>query len=322
MYMYMILFLFNFRQYTEDKQGFENFTIPDAMLSFCKSNNLSVRGHSILWDDITYQAGWVKNLSSHGRREAAIRRVKSVVQRYKREFIHWDVINENLHYQLFSNVTHNGTDVFQLVHRLDPHPIPFMNEYTVIEASNIIGKAMPQRYLEGIDRLRASGYEGPLGIGLEGHFDYYAPNIPYVRTAIDVLASTGLPIWITELTVNYTVPHQTEHLEALLHELHSHPAIKGIILWSAIGRKKKCFSMCLTDVDYKNVPAGDVVDRFMKEFINVDDIKVETDAEGEFETVLFYGEYEATAVLPDGGSRSLVFNLVPGGDGATHYFQI
>ncbi|KAI5678509.1 hypothetical protein M9H77_09459 [Catharanthus roseus] len=42
-------------------------------------------------------------------------------------------------------------------------------------------------------------YNGPLGIGLEGHFK--TPNIPYIRATIDALASLGLPIWITELDV-------------------------------------------------------------------------------------------------------------------------
>lgn len=151
----MILSSFNFRQYTELEQGKENFTILDAMLAFCKSNNLTVRGHNILWDTPNTRVySWVTNMTSYERREAAIGRVKSVVERYRGDFIHWDAINENLHYELFSNVTNNDTDVFELVHCLDPFPIPFMNEFNVVEVSDIVVKAMPQRYLQRIGELR------------------------------------------------------------------------------------------------------------------------------------------------------------------------
>lgn len=56
-------------------------------------------------------------------------------------------MNENLHFEFFSNVANNGTEVFELVHHLDPFPIPFLNEFNIVEDNNIVGKAMPQRYL-------------------------------------------------------------------------------------------------------------------------------------------------------------------------------
>ena len=40
-----------------------------------------------------------------------------------------------------------------------------------------------------------------LGIGVEGHLGV-APNLPYVRAAIDALAQARVPIWITVLDVS------------------------------------------------------------------------------------------------------------------------
>ncbi|KAK7367982.1 hypothetical protein VNO80_10003 [Phaseolus coccineus] len=38
-------------------------------------------------------------------------------------------------------------------------------------------------------------------IGLQGHFAIGQPNLAYMRSSLDLLATTGLPIWLTELTV-------------------------------------------------------------------------------------------------------------------------
>lgn len=151
------------------------------MLEFCKSNNITARGHNVLWDDDKFQAGWVQNLTGEDWRRAAINHVNSMVNWYRKDFIQWDVINENLHWEFFNNITNNGTQVFKLVHRLDPHPIPFLNEYNVVEDCSLVGKASPHRYLEKINQLRDGGYGCPLGIGLESHFDTILPMIPYVR---------------------------------------------------------------------------------------------------------------------------------------------
>ncbi|XP_047966238.1 uncharacterized protein LOC125210706 isoform X2 [Salvia hispanica] len=52
-----------------------------------------------------------------------------------------------------------------------------------------------------IEQLRNGGYDGPLGIGLEGHFGVVEPNFAYIRASIDMLHAAALPIWITEFDV-------------------------------------------------------------------------------------------------------------------------
>lgn len=199
------------RSFTEATNGAENYTLPDAMLKFCKSNNITVRGHNIMWDDPKYLTEWLKPLQGDELKAEAVKRVNSVVTRYKGQFIHWDVINENMHYRHFSNITAlYGVEIFKLAHQLDPSPIPFLNEYSVIENCNIHGKAQPWQYLEKINETWRGGYSGPLGIGLEGHFNYYAPSLPYIRASLDMFASTGLPVWITEFDVNSTRTDQNQ----------------------------------------------------------------------------------------------------------------
>ncbi|KAL1552410.1 endo-1,4-beta-xylanase [Salvia divinorum] len=310
--------------FTEVMQGVENYSVADAMLEFAEKNNIKVRGHNILWDDpsLEFQPVWL-NQSSDELREIALKRVSSVVNKYRGRFIHWDVINENMHYNLFSGVTNNGSDVFKLVHQLDPLPIPFLNEFNVIEGVSLQSRANPWRYFQKIEQLRNAGYHGPLGIGLEGHFDYVEPNFPYIRASIDMLHAAALQIWITEFNVaTLRMPWMVKYVGPLLRELHSHPYVDGIILWSTVGPSQKppgfaCYMMCYTDAHYKNQPVGDVIDGFMKDFIRVPNSNGETDAAGVFKASLFHGEYEATVTLPDGAQPPApqMFTLMPGREG-------
>ena len=112
------------------------------MMAFVKNNGIKVRGHNILWDDPKY-ATWKANLTGDARRAAAMKRVESVVSKYRGQVIHWDVINENMHHQLYSNVTHKGADVYRLAHQLDPLPVPFLNEFNVIEGVGIMSLPPP-----------------------------------------------------------------------------------------------------------------------------------------------------------------------------------
>ncbi|XP_057782892.1 endo-1,4-beta-xylanase 5-like [Salvia miltiorrhiza] len=305
-------------QATELKQGEEDYSVPDAMLEFAKKHNIRLRGHNIVWDDPEYLPEWVKTLPDDQKREAALKRANSVVTRYKGQFFHWDVINENMHYNNISSVTNHGADVFNLLHHLDPLPIPFLNEYNVIEDVSLQSFAATWKYLQKIDEIRKAGYNGPLGIGLESHFNYVEPNFPYIRASIDMFYATGFPIWVTEFDVDSIYKKWTlQYMEPLLHELHSHPYVNGIIVWGAMGDKKDgCWKMCLTDLEYKNVPPGDILDKFMSEFIRVPDTNGKTDATGAFETSLFHGEYEATVTRADGAQAAepQTFNLMPGGD--------
>ncbi|KAI3867631.1 hypothetical protein MKW98_006008 [Papaver atlanticum] len=264
---------------TEKVRGVENYTDPDAMLAFAKENGIPVRGHCIFWDDPIYQPKWVSSLSPAELKVAAYKRLQSVVSRYSGQFVAWDVNNENLHHQFFEQMLGaNASDVFfKMAHQLDPTTRMFMNEFNTLEWSG--------------DTV-ASFYDGPTGIGLESHF--ITLNIPYVRATLDSFASTGLPIWLTELDVYGT--DQVLHLEQILREAHAHPAVQGIVLWAARSAAG-CFRMCLTDEKYNNLPTGDVVDKLINEWKPYSS-EGKTDSNGEFKTLLFHGDYDVKIYHP------------------------
>ena len=81
-------------------------------------------------------------------------------------------------------------------------------------------------------------------------------------------------------------------LDQVLIEAHAHPLVNGIVLWSAWS-PQGCFRMCLTDNSFRNLPTGDVVDRFIGEFSGAV-ITATTDVNGFYETKLIHGDYEVT----------------------------
>lgn len=233
--------------------------------------------------------------------------------RYRGQLFHWDVLNENPHYNFFESMLGPNTGfVFYLkANRNDPRTTPYLNEYNIIEESRD-GASSPTKYLQAIRELRKHGYNGPLGIGVQGHF--FTPNLPYM------LASARLPIWVTELDVRSS-PNQAAYLDQILRELHSDAAVQGIMIWSARS-PQGCYAMCLTDNNFRNLATGDVVDRLRNAFVVAESSNGTTDSNGFFETSLFHGEYDAKITHPNGDSHLKTISLTPSETTSVFQFKI
>ncbi|PON90538.1 Glycoside hydrolase [Trema orientale] len=284
---------------TEATQGHEDYSVADDMLRFAKGHKLSVRGHNVFWDDPQYQPWWVKSLSAHDLSSAAAKRLNSAVGRYKGQLIAWDVVNENLHHKFFESQLSNSNAsamFYNWAFGADSSTTMFLNEYNTIESPGD-WLATPAQYLNMLKEIQSfpGNAGGKLGIGLESHFS--SPNLAYVRSSLDILAATGLPIWITELDVQKS-PNQAKYLEEILREVYSHPGIKGIVIWAA-WKPQGCWQMCLTDNNFKNLPTGDVVDRLMAEWGLRNDVVIgKSNAYGFYGTSLLHGDYQVRIAHP------------------------
>ncbi|RWV77625.1 hypothetical protein GW17_00061520 [Ensete ventricosum] len=105
-----------------------------------------------------------------------------------------------------------------------------------------------------------------------------------MRSAIDKLAGANVPIWLTEVDV-----------------AHSN---QGIVIWGA-WHPQGCWRMCLTDNNFKNLPAGDVVDNLISE-LRTHNVAATTDADGLHRAELFHGEYKITINHPSSNSSSVL----------------
>ncbi|KAI3445757.1 hypothetical protein Pfo_002422 [Paulownia fortunei] len=300
--------------YTETVPGRENYTVPDAMVSFFKKNRISIRGHTILWASTNMTQLWVKLLPPREILNAAVRRMGSIVSRYLGDVIAWDVMNENMHNSFYEEkIGPNASAMFyQIAHALDLQTPLFLNEYNTLEFP-LDMRVIPSKYVEKIRETRSfpGNEQMVVRIGLQGHF-LRRPNISHIRASLDVLGATKMPIWLTELDTKRG-PTQAAQLEEVMREAYSHPAVEGIIVWggwkptgcnqTCLTDKnydvlpKGCAEMCLTDNNFKNLPAGDVVDKLIKEWKTTNVTGV-TDKDGVFKQKVFLGEYSLTYSHP------------------------
>ncbi|WOH04923.1 hypothetical protein DCAR_0624335 [Daucus carota subsp. sativus] len=286
--------------FTEQTQGEENYTISDAMFEFAEQNGISVRGHNILWDNIEQNPKWVQPLSGRDLVHYSIQRMGSVMSRYSGRVIGWDVLNENLHFNFFEdNIGPNASAVFyKIAQALDPETHRFLNEYNTLEYPEDLA-SIPSKYIKKVQEIRSfpGNEDMVVAIGLQGHFQ--RPNIPYIRACLDTLGAMNMPIWLTELTVDQKQPNQAEYLEEIMREVYSHRAVEGMIVWSG-WKPTGCREMCLTDNQFKNLPAGDVVDKLINEW-RTKKLEGVTDENGVFQCQIVKGLYNVTIEHPKTG---------------------
>lgn len=193
---------------TENQQGVVNYTIPDQMLEFVRKNQIITRGHNIFWEDPRYIPSWVRNLTGPDLKSAVTSRIQSLMNKYKNEFIHWDVDNEMLHYDFYEQRLGINTSLefFQTAQQLDPLAKLFMNDYNVVETCYDMNSTV-DAYISKLRDLKQGGIFMD-GIGLEGHFT--VPNPPLIRAVLDKLATLKLPIWLTEVDISKNLDKETQ----------------------------------------------------------------------------------------------------------------
>jgi GH35 family endo-1,4-beta-xylanase len=193
---------------TEPHEGKINYTISDQMMQFVRANKIITRGHNIFWEDPKYIPAWVLNLTGTQLQSAVNSRIRSLVNQYKTEFIHWDVSNEMLHFDFYEQrLGPNATfHFFEAAHESDPLATLFMNDFNVVETCSDVNSSV-DAYISRIRELRQYGVFMD-GIGLEGHFT--KPNLPLIRAILDKLATLDLPIWLTEIDISNTLHQDTQ----------------------------------------------------------------------------------------------------------------
>ncbi|CAM0871681.1 unnamed protein product [Alopecurus aequalis] len=295
---------------TEAVPGREDYAVPDAMLRFAQSHGIAVRGHNIFWDDPSTQMGWVKALNADQLRAATAKRMRSVMSRYAGKVIAWDVVNENLHFDYFEDRFGPGASAafYRKAHGIDGGALMSMNDFNTLEQPGD-PNGLPSKYLRKLWQIKGAfpgdGNGARMAIGLEGHFSAQ-PNIPYVRAALDAMSQAGVPIWLTEIDVAQG-PDHARHLEEVMREVYAHPAVHGIILWTA-WHANGCYVMCLTDNNFNNLPVGDVVDKLIAEWRTRSHAGV-ADADGYYEAELFHGDYKVTVTHPAAANSTVVQSL-------------
>lgn len=198
-----------------------------------EASKLRIRGHNLVWPGMKFLPPWVVALPEPKPELPRLieERIRDVMTPLRGRIVGWDVINEMLHEQyLFKFMPETeAARWFQLAREIDPRAQLFINEYSMLN-----NRRSPERialYLELIRRLRAAG--APIdAIGVQGHVGRQPRDPQDVLADLDLLATEGLPVQITEFDLDTPDEElQAEYTRDFLIALYSHPAVTGFTKW-------------------------------------------------------------------------------------------
>lgn len=190
-----------------------SWTDADYLVNYAVANNKRIHGHTLNW--YTSLPAWVTNFvgDSTAWENLLKTHIQTVVSHFKGKVVSWDVVNEDFE---DTGVPRNsiwrqklGNDYvarcFQYAHEADSSAILFYNdyghEYSTAKRTAIYNMVMA---------LKNRGI--PIhGIGMQFHTTHTQSDAN-IRDAINVAASTGLKVHISELDIrlnNNSVPGLT-----------------------------------------------------------------------------------------------------------------
>ncbi|MBR5660275.1 MAG: endo-1,4-beta-xylanase [Bacteroidales bacterium] len=199
-------------QPTEPKKGEFNWEDADRIADFCRQNGIKLRGHTLMWHS---QIGsWMYqdekgNLLSKEEFYANMKHhIQAIVNRYKDVVYCWDVVNEAVadspvwpgRSELRESPMYKiaGEEfiykAFEYAHEADPDALLFYNDYNDAEP------AKSQRIYNLVKRMRDAGVPVD-GIGMQGHYNIYGPEMSDVDAAISLYSKVVKHIHITELDI-------------------------------------------------------------------------------------------------------------------------
>lgn len=294
--------------YTEAVQGQVSYADADELIDFCDRHSKPVRGHCIFWAVENSVQRWVRALNADQLRAAVEARLRGLVSRYSGRFPHYEVNNEMLHGAFYQQRL--GDDInahmFRETARIDPAPALFVNDYNVESAND--PNATPEKYVALVTDLQRRG--APVGgIGVQGHVTHPVGDI--ICDALDKLAVTGLPIWITELDVSAADESvRSDDLEIVLREAFAHPAVEGIMLWGFMQGHMWRSHGQLVNADGKYTQAGNMFAGLRREWTSHARGKV--DSNGNFKFRGFHGTYQVLLTTAAGEVKKRTFDVNKG----------
>ncbi|MGA7160955.1 MAG: endo-1,4-beta-xylanase [Bacteroidota bacterium] len=221
----------------------------DGEYNYAITNHLIFKDHNLIWGQ--QQPSWISGLDSAAQAAYIETWIRMVGQRYPLTNM-VDVVNEPL-------VGHNPPDgggsparanyknalggngatgwdwvikAFTLARKYLPNAKLLINDYGIINDNTATTS-----YVQIINLLQARGLID--GIGVQGHrFELESADTNTVKSNLDKLAATGLPVYISEFDLgnlnNTGTPDDNQQLqlyEKIFPILWRHPGVKGITLW-------------------------------------------------------------------------------------------
>ncbi|KAE8789075.1 Endo-1,4-beta-xylanase C [Hordeum vulgare] len=280
---------------TEWNQNQEDYHIPDDMLKLAEKHGIKVRGHNVFWDDQNSQIKWVRPMGVDQLKAAMQKRLKSVVSRYAGKVIHWDVLNENLHFNFFeTKLGPNASPmIYQQVGQIDHNAVLFMNEFNTLEQP-MDPNGTPTNYIAKMKLIQATRQRRPQ--------DGCRPREPFLHAQRPLCQ--GRPRHARAAQAAH-VDDRGRRRQGPQPGSSTSSRCSGKAMATQGWKVSSCgphgtprmLFMCLTDNNFKNLPVGALVDKLIEEW-KTHKTSATTDANGLVELDLAHGDYKLAVNHP------------------------
>lgn len=210
----------------------------DRAYNYAKQKGFPFRFHVLVWSK--QQPNWITSLDSATQAAEVEEWIRLAGERYP-EADYVEAVNEPIpwasydyypsYYKALGGEGETGWDwviwAFEKARENFPYSKLLINEYNILGGQKSINT-----YLKIINLLKERNLID--GICEQGHFlENVSPQT--IKTRLDQLAETGLPIQISEFDLNYADDtQQLTKYQQIFPILWEHPAVEGITLWGYI----------------------------------------------------------------------------------------
>jgi len=211
----------------QPSEGTFTYAAADKLVDFARSNDMRVRGHALVWFRQT--PDWVFANASKATLLARMKtHITSVVQHFKGKVYAWDVVNEAMmndgKYRTGNEADDQRSqwyaiagkdyiaEAFKYAHEADPDAKLFYNDYyDYIPAKQQGIYAMLKELLDAGVPIHGVGMQCHLNIqpATDPANQGYYQDVAHLQDAIELYASLGLEVQVTELDLSLYVPGVT-----------------------------------------------------------------------------------------------------------------
>ncbi|MEQ9316043.1 MAG: endo-1,4-beta-xylanase [Henriciella sp.] len=234
-----------------------NFEPADRLVEFAKANNLTMRGHTLLWHRKRWSPDWVNELefASAAETEKFVGpRIAETASRYHPFIYAWDVVNEAIsdetgEFRQTSLSKKMGEELIDFCFAVAKENAPdaklVYNDFMSWEKTSTAHRAGVLKFLE---RLLSRGVPVE-GLGLQSHSNYEMPDEFTMEKQRDWIAfcdevvDMGLELYITEFDVNDTrLRPDVAYRDRLISDytrryfdlMLQYPQLKEILIWGMV----------------------------------------------------------------------------------------
>ncbi len=235
----------------EPTRGNYNWGALDNSYRLAKDNGFPFRFHILVWGG--QQPSWINNLSSDEQLVAITQWFDAVAERYP-EMEYVEVVNEGSNgHQLpdgqsgsanyinaLGGTGETGHDwiitAFEMARERFPNSKLMINDYNIV-SSNTWNTQNARNYRRIIEDLQERGLIDVIGV--QAHAFSTVGTQAQMRSVLNYLAETGLPIQATEMDIDgianvtpfQSDQRQLDNIRRIFPVFWEHPAVEGVTFW-------------------------------------------------------------------------------------------